>query len=78
MQSDEVPPPQNVVGLTLEEARNIMGAGTEISKINVKPWTDALKNLVGGPPLHCYIFLLTNPGVQPLPPLRVRPKDKKP
>jgi hypothetical protein len=41
-----------------------MGAGSEITKINAKPWTDALKNLVGGPPLHCYTFLLTNPGVQ--------------
>ena len=65
-------------GTTPEELRNIMGGGTEITKFNAKPWTDALKDLVGGPPLHCYIFLLTTPGVDPLPPLRVRPKDKKP
>lgn len=63
-------------GLTLEELRNIMGAGKEIDKINVKPWIDALQKLVGGPPMHCYIFSLTNPEVQPLPPLRIRRKDQ--
>ena len=65
-------------GTTQEEMLNIMAGGTKITKINAKPWTDALRNLVGGPPLHCYTFLLTSPGVQPLPPLRVRPKDRKP
>jgi hypothetical protein len=52
-------------GLTPEELWNIMGAGTEITKINVKPWIDALQNLVGGPPMHsCTEKLLKSMGCQ--------------
>jgi hypothetical protein len=49
-------------GTTPEEMHSIMGAGTEITKINAKPWTDALKNPVGGPPLHCYLFFADQSG----------------
>ncbi|MBV9997693.1 MAG: hypothetical protein JO015_01140 [Verrucomicrobia bacterium] len=58
-------------GLTVEELRNIMGAGTEITEINVGPWVDHLQNMVGGDPMHCKITMLTDPKVQPLPPRKI-------
>ena len=58
-------------GLTPEELRNIMGAGTEITEINVGPWIDHLNNIVGGDPMRCKITMLTDPKVQPLPPRKI-------
>ncbi len=58
-------------GLTPEEVQNIMGRGKEITEINVGPWIDHLQNIVGGPPMHCKIVMLTDPKVQPLPPRKV-------
>ena len=58
-------------GLTPEELRNIMGVGTEITEINVGPWIDHLQTIVGGPPMHCKIVMLTDPKVQPLPPRKI-------
>ena len=58
-------------GLTPEEVRNIMGDGTEITEINVRPWVDHLQNLVGGDPMHCKIVMLTDSKVRPLPPRKI-------
>jgi hypothetical protein len=58
-------------GTTPEEVRNIMGGGTKITAINVKPWIDSLEMIVGGDPMHCNIVMLTDPKVQPLPPRKI-------
>jgi hypothetical protein len=58
-------------GLTPEEIRNIMGAGTEITEINVAPWLDHLQWILGGDPMHCKIVTLTDPKIQSLPPRKI-------
>jgi hypothetical protein len=58
-------------GLTPEEARNIMGSGTEITEINARPWLDHLQLIVGGDPIRCKLVLLTDPKVTPLPPRKI-------
>ena len=58
-------------GQTPEELRNIMGAGTEITAINVAPWIDHLQMIVGGDALRCSIVMLTDSKVQPLPPRKI-------
>ena len=60
-------------GLTPEEQANIMGSGTQITQINVRPWSDALKNIYPdkGKTMDTKIVMLTDPKVQPLPPRKI-------
>jgi hypothetical protein len=65
-------------GQTLEELRNIMGVGTDITEINVGPWIDHLQIILGGDRMHSKIVMLTDPNVQPLPPRRIPIAKPKP
>ena len=60
-------------GLTPEEQANIMGSGRQITKINARPWSDALKDFYPekGKILDTTIVMLTDPKVQPLPPRKI-------
>ena len=60
-------------GLTPEEQANIMGSGRQITAINVRPWSDALKDFYPekGKTMDTTIVMLTDPKVQPLPPRKI-------
>jgi len=61
------------VGGSPEELANIMGGGGQITQINARPWSDALKSFYPekGKILDTTIVMLTDPKVQPLPPRRI-------
>jgi len=65
-------------GLTPEEARNIMGAGREFTKINARPWLDHLEEISGCDRINCVTILLTDSKIQSLPPNRIPAARPKP
>jgi hypothetical protein len=61
------------VGGSPEELANIMGGGGQITQINARPWSDALKSFYPekGKILDTTTVMLTDPKVQPLPPRKI-------
>jgi len=68
------------VGGSPEELANIMGGGGQITQINARPWSDALKSFYPekGKILDTTIVMLTDPKVQPLPPRKIAKPSQVP
>ncbi len=64
-------------GVTLEELRNIMGAGRDITLLNSGPWRDQMGQITRQNMGKWSMVLMTDPNGSPLPPTKLSGKAKK-